>query len=118
MVERDFEHGFQKAHESLVILFSSRLASQTHILAVFLLDREFAERYRFCRRAAEAKLTYFSWHWRFAVIFSVAKVIFGKQGESVASTEPLARYSPYEDGLMGVPVTPLADGLTFTFLLE
>ena len=55
----------------------------------FLLDREVVERYHFCRHAAEAKLAYFSWHWRFAVIFSIAKVIFGKGGDptpfSVAS---------------------------------
>jgi hypothetical protein len=48
----------------VVILFSSRLASDTHILAALLLDREVAERYHFCRHVAEAKLPYFSWHWR------------------------------------------------------
>jgi hypothetical protein len=51
---------FRKLVESLVILFSSRLASETHILAVFLLDREVVEQYRFCRYAAEAKLAYFT----------------------------------------------------------
>jgi hypothetical protein len=71
--------------ESLVILFSRRLAGQTHILATFLLDREVAERYHFCRHAAEAKLPYFSWRWRFAVIFSVAKVIFGERGYPTCS---------------------------------
>jgi hypothetical protein len=64
----------------VVILFSSRLASDTHILAALLLDREVAERYHFCRHVAEAKLPYFSWHWRFAVIFSIA-VIFGERGD-------------------------------------
>jgi len=85
---------FRLLVESLIVLFSSRLAGETHILAAFMLDREVTERFHFCRHAAEAKLPYFSWHWRFAVIFSIAKVIFGEQGESVASTEPLARYSP------------------------
>ena len=37
------------------------------------------------RYAAEAKLAYFSWHWRFAVIFSMAKVIFGKRGDPTRS---------------------------------
>jgi hypothetical protein len=76
---------FRKLVESLVILFSSRLASETHILAVFLLDREVVERYYCCRHAAEAKLAYFSWHWHFAVIFSIAKVIFGKRGDPTRS---------------------------------
>jgi|ERR1700693_1047212 len=69
---------FRLLVESLVVLFSTRLAGETHILAAFLLDHEVAERYHFCRHAAEAKLPYFSWHWRFAVIFSIAKVIFGE----------------------------------------
>jgi hypothetical protein len=43
-----------------------------------------AERYHFCRHAAEAKLPYFSWHWRFAV-FSIAKVIFGKHADPTCS---------------------------------
>jgi hypothetical protein len=71
--------------ESLVVLFSSRLSGETHILAAFMLDHEVAERYHFCRHAAEAKLPYFSWHWRFAVIFSVAKVIFGEHADSTCS---------------------------------
>ena len=97
---------FRKLVESLVILFSSRFLSETHILAVFLLDREFAQRYHFCRHAAEAKLAYFSWHWRFAVVFSIAKVIFGKRGDPTRSawrpdtTEvffELLRNLPWED---------------------
>jgi hypothetical protein len=76
---------FRLLVESLVVLFSSRLPGETHILAAFLLDHEVAERYHFCRHAAEAKLPYFSWHWRFAVIFSIAKVIFGEHADPTCS---------------------------------
>ena len=35
--------------------------------------------------AAEAKVAHFSWRWRFAVIFSIAKVIFDKRGDPTRS---------------------------------
>jgi hypothetical protein len=54
-------------------------------MAVFLLDREVVEQYHFCRPAAAATLAYFSWHWRFAVFFSIANVIFGKGGDPTRS---------------------------------
>jgi hypothetical protein len=53
---------FRLLVESLVVLFSSRLPGETHILAAFLLD-----------------------HWRFAVISSVAKVIFGEHADPTCS---------------------------------
>jgi hypothetical protein len=43
------------------------------------------EQYHFCRHVAEAKLAYFSWLLRFAVIFSIAKVIFGKRRDPTRS---------------------------------
>ena len=76
---------FRLLVESLVVLFSGRLSGETHILAAFMLDHEVAERYHFCRHAAEAKLPYFSCHWRFAVIFSIAKVIFGEHADPTCS---------------------------------
>jgi ABC-type proline/glycine betaine transport system ATPase subunit len=66
--------------------------------------------------AAEAKLAYFSWHCRFAVIFSIAKVIFGKRGDPTRSALcpdssqvffELLRNLPWEDQTDAVQRQPL-----------
>ena len=78
---------FRLLVEDLAMLFSSRIPSYTHILALNLLNGENMHHYFGVRGAAEVKLSYFSWPWRCAVMFAVASVLAEDGLRQSAGTE-------------------------------
>jgi hypothetical protein len=70
--------GFRELVEYFVLLFSTRLTWQSrHIPAIFFIDWDIVFRYFDWPSVAEAELQYFSWRWRYAVMYCVATAILG-----------------------------------------
>ena len=86
---------FQGTLEYLVLLFSSRANWQArHIPARYSLNADLVLRYSYNPGIAEAQLEFFSWKWRYAVMYCVATAIRGlPQSDRATCVES----SPYFD---------------------
>jgi hypothetical protein len=84
-------------------LFSTRLPNETHILGILTLDMETANTYFLGRNKAEATLNYFSWKWRFLVMLSITKVIFGAGNRKPTAASSAQRTKLFLDLLKAIP---------------
>jgi hypothetical protein len=80
---------FREIVEYFALLFSSRPTGQSrHIPARYFVDLRIVFRYFYTPAIAEAQLEFFSWKWRYAVMYCVATAIRGLPGQFGATLSP------------------------------
>jgi hypothetical protein len=80
---------FREIVEYFALLFSSRPSGQSrHIPARYFVDLGIVFRYFYTPAIAEAQLEFFSWKWRYAVMYCVATAILGLPEPPGATPSP------------------------------